>query len=137
MLDYITFINQNPRISIILISLTITLLITLVNFFFLDKEKMREIKAKQKELQVKMKEHQKAGETDKMMALQKELFSSTGEMMKHSLKPMLITMIPIIVLFGFVRSVYAETIIAGTWFWYYLVSALAGSMLFRKIFNLP
>ncbi len=137
MIDYLTFINQNPRVSIILISLTITLLITLVNFFFLDKEKMRGIKARQKELQVKMKEHQKAGETDKIMELQKELFSSTGEMMKHSLKPMLITMIPIIVLFSFIRNVYAETIISSSWFWYYLVSALAGSMLFRKIFNLP
>jgi len=137
MVDYLIFIQQNPRISIILIALTITFLITLVNYFFLDKEKMREIKERQKELQKQMKEHQKNGNHDKIMELQKELLSSTGEMMKHSMKPMLITLIPMIVLFGFVKSVYAETIIAKTWFWYYLVSAMVGSIVFRKLFRLP
>ena len=144
MFDYILLINQNPKISIIIISLIITLLITLVNFFFLDKEKMRGIKARQKELQKQAKEHQKAGNTDKMMALQKEIFSSTMEMMKHSMKPMLITMIPILLLFGFVKNIYADTPLAvkgflgiQKWFWYYIISAIAGSMIFRKIFNLP
>ncbi|MBS3088293.1 DUF106 domain-containing protein [Candidatus Pacearchaeota archaeon] len=137
MIDYISIINQNPEISIVVISLAITFLITLVNYFFLDKDKVRGIKSRQKELQTQMKEHQRAGNTDKMMELQKELFSSTGEMMKHSLKPMLITMIPILLLFGFVRNIFADTTIASSWFWYYLVSAIAGSMIFRKIFNLP
>lgn len=137
MVDYISLIQQNPRISIILISLAITFLITLVNYFFMDKEKMKGIKARQKEIQQKMKEHQKNGNTDKMKELQKELFSSTGEMMKGSLKPMLITIIPILVLFGFVRTIFTDTIIAKTWFWYYLVSALAGSIIFRKILRLP
>jgi uncharacterized membrane protein (DUF106 family) len=136
-MDYLQLINQNPKVSIILIALAITFLITLVNYFFLDKDRMREIKKRQKELQTQMKEHQKAGNTDKLLELQKELFSSTGEMMKHSLKPMLITMIPILVLFGFVRNVYAGTAIASSWFWYYIASAMVGSVIFRKIFNLP
>lgn len=133
----IELIQLYPRISVIIVALAISFLISLVNFFFINKERMREIKAKQKSLQEDMKKHQKDGNHDKVMELQKELLSSTGEMFRHSLKPMLITLIPILVLFAFIRSVYAETVIASSWFWYYLVSALVGSMIFRKVFNLP
>jgi len=36
-----------------------------------------------------------------------------------------------------VRGVYAETTLASSWFWYYLVSAMIGSIIFRKILKLP
>lgn len=137
MIDYLSFIQANPKLSIVLIGIAITFFITLINYFFMDKDRMREIKGKQKEIQKQIKEHQKAGNHDKMMELNKELFSHTGEIMRHSLKPMLITIVPIIVLFGFIRNVYATTEIASSWFWYYLGSSIVGSITFRKLFNLP
>jgi len=137
MVDFISIIQQNPRESIVFIALGISFFITLVNFFFLDKDRMREIKVRQKELQKEMKEHQKAGNTDKLMESQKELMKYTGEMMKHSFKPMLITIIPILFLFSFIKNVYVDTSLASSWFWWYLGSAMVGSIVFRKIFKLP
>jgi uncharacterized membrane protein (DUF106 family) len=137
MVEIFSLIQQNPRLSIIIIALTISFFITIINYFFLDKEKMREIKKRQKEIQVKMKEHQKNREHEKMLELQKEMFSDMGTMFRHSMKPMLITIVPILFLFSFMRSAYAETSIASSWFWYYLISAMAGSMIFRKVFRLP
>lgn len=137
MVDYISFIQANPRLSIVLVGLVITFFISLINYFFMDKDRVREIKKKQKEIQAQIKEHQKAGNHEKMMDLNKQLFAHSGEMMKHSIKPMLITIVPIIVLFGFIRNVYATTEIAKTWFWYYFVSSIVGSLVFRKVFNLP
>ena len=61
-----TFIQTNPKISIIAFSLVVSLFISLVNYFVLDKEKMHEIKRKQKALQEQMKIHQKAGNKEKM-----------------------------------------------------------------------
>ena len=39
----IELIQNNPRISIIILSFVVTLFITIVNFFMIDREKMKEI----------------------------------------------------------------------------------------------
>lgn len=130
-------ITQYPHISIILFALVISFLISLVNYFFLPKEKMRAIKERQKTLNAQIKEHHKSGNTEKAMELQKQMLPDMMEMMKHSMIPMIITLIPMLILLSFLRASYAQTSIAGSWFWYYLVAAIAGSMIFRKLLKLP
>jgi uncharacterized membrane protein (DUF106 family) len=131
------FIQSYPRTSIIAIALLISFFISLVNYFVMDKEKMCEIKLRQKEMQDKIKHHQSKGEHEQAMKVQTEMLSTMGETFKHSLKPMLITTIPIIVVFGLIKNAYVATPIAGTWFWWYLGSAIAASLAFRKLFKLP
>lgn len=137
MINLTSFIESNPRLSIIIFALLVSLIISIVNYFFLDKERMKEIKERQKKIQDQIKAHQKAGEHQKAMELQKQIFADMPEMMKHSLKPALITLIPMLIFFSFLRGAYEETIIAGSWFWYYLIVAIIGSMIFRKLFKLP
>lgn len=137
MVELISLINTYPRISIILIGILITLCITLVNYFFTDKEKMRAIRARQKELQEQANKHRKEGNHEKASELTMEMLGQTREMFKHSLKPMLITLVPILLLFSYVRGIFSATSIAGSWFWYYFISAIVSSMVFRKLFNLP
>ncbi len=129
------FMQSYPRISVILAALLVAFFISLVNYFVLDKERMREIKGKQKALQEEMKNHK--DNPQKLMELQKEMFSHMGETMRHSMKPMLITFIPLIILFPIIRNMLLTTSIASTWFWWYLVSSLISSMIFRKLFKLP
>ncbi|OIO80533.1 hypothetical protein AUJ84_03205 [Candidatus Pacearchaeota archaeon CG1_02_32_132] len=131
----IEFINAQPRTSIIIISILVSFFISLINFFVLDKEKMRTSRARQKELQQEMKKYK--DNPAKIMEMQKEMMTHVGDSFKHSLKPMLITLIPILLVFSWIRGVFLETTIAKTWFWYYLVSAIAGSLVFRKLFKLP
>ena len=133
----IALIQQNPKIGIVVLAVGISFFISLINYFFLDKERMRELRSRQKEMQKQIREHQKAGNHTKMMELQKEMMSSMPEMFKHYLKPMLITIIPIFVIFAFMRKIFEQTAIASTWFWWYLVAALISSMIFRKLFKLP
>ena len=96
---------------------------------------MREIKERQKALQAEMKKHK--DNPQKMMDLQKEMFSHVGESFKHSMKPMLITFIPIVLFFPLIRSALITTEIAKTWFWWYLGTSIVASMAFRKLFKLP
>lgn len=134
--DYLLpFIQSYPKISIIIAALGVSLLISVINYFVLDKERMREIKKKQTELQEEMKKHK--DNPQKMMELQKEMMSHMGETMKHSFKPMLITLIPILFIFGFMKNAFATTEIAKTWIWYYIGTSIVGSIIFRKLFNLP
>ena len=137
MADVVSLLQQNPKISIVVIGFIVSFLISLINYFVLDKEKVKDTKTKQKDLQKQIKEHQKAGNHAKMMELNKEMMSLTMEMMKHSFKPMIITFIPIILLIGFIRGIYAETSLGGSWIWYYIGSAFVSSLIFRKVFKLP
>ena len=130
-------IISNPKVSIITISVGVSFLISLINSLVMDKDRMREIKRKQKDIQAQATAHRKAGNHEKALELNKEMLSYTGEIFKHSMKPMLITMIPILIIFGFIRGIFSESAIAGSWFWYYLISAIASSMIFRKLFKLP
>ncbi len=131
----IEYIQANPKLSIVAIAVAISFFISLINFFVLDKEKMFAGKKRQKELQKEMKDHK--DDPAKVMELQKELMSHVGDTFKHSFKPMLITIIPILLIFGWIKGVYAETTISGSWFWWYLISAIASSLVFRKLFKLP
>ncbi|MCU0642196.1 MAG: EMC3/TMCO1 family protein [archaeon] len=136
MLESITLlIQQHPLPSVIVMGILISFFISLVNYFVLDKEKMHAIKAKQKALQEEMKKHK--DNPTKLMELQKEMFSHMGETFKHSMKPMLITFIPLMILFPFMRTALVETAIKGTWFWWYIGVSLVSSLFFRKLFKLP
>lgn len=129
------FAQTSPHIFVIVVSVLVSLFISGVNYFVLNKERMHEIKARQKALQEEMKNHK--DNPQKMMELQKEMFSHMGESLKHSMKPMLITFIPILIFFPIVRTALIATSIASTWFWWYLGTSIIASMIFRKLFKLP
>ena len=133
----IELIKSYPKPGVILIAVALSFLISLINHFVLDKARVKEIKQKQKDIQAEMSAHRKAGNHEKALELNKEMLSYTGEIFKHSLKPMLITMVPILVIFGFIKGIFSETVIAKTWIWYYIGAALVSSMIFRKLFKLP
>lgn len=128
-------ILQYPLISVILFAILISFFISLVNYFVLDKEKMHNIKKRQKEIQEEMKNHK--DNPAKLSELQKEMFSHMGETMKQSFKPMLITFIPLILIFPLMRNLLITSPIASTWFWWYLGASLASSFVFRKLLKLP
>ena len=128
-------IQANPIIGIIVISGFVSLFISLINYFVLDKDKVKSMKVRQKELQKEMKENKH--DQAKVMALQKELMGHTMENLKHSFKPMIITIIPVLVVFYWIRNVFEGTSIGGSWLWWYIGSAVAFSLIFRKLFKLP
>lgn len=136
-MSILELIQIYPKISIVALASLISLFITVINYFMLDKDRMREIKKKQKDTQIQIKQHQKSGDMQKVMALQKELLADMPEMMKHSFKPMIITFLPIILLFSFMRGAYAETTLADSWFWWYFITTILSSIVFRKLFKLP
>ncbi len=134
MVDIVGIIQASPKISVIIIALAVTLVSMIVTKLFTNKVKSKELKDKQKACQELMKKHK--GNTVKIMEIQKELMACSMEQMKMGFKPMLITFIPFIILFGFIRKVFTGTVISGTWFWYYLITALVASMIFRKILKM-
>ena len=127
-------IQNSPRIAIIILSLIVTVFITVVTYFMTDRVRMKEIKTKQKALRAEIKKYKH--DPTKMMELNKQMMEDMPEQLKHSFKPMLVTIIPLLILLGWLRSTFADTAIASTWIWWYIGSSIVFSMSLRKIFGL-
>ncbi|HLC87424.1 MAG TPA: EMC3/TMCO1 family protein [Candidatus Nanoarchaeia archaeon] len=122
-------ITQYPKESLILIAILITLITTIVNKKFSDQRRMKELKDIQKACKINLKNAK--GNQDELGKINKQMMECSLELMKHSFKPMFITMIPFLFLFWWIRSVYIN-ILPG-WIWWYLGTAIISSILFRKI----
>jgi|TARA_Y100000310_G_scaffold288687_1_gene314570 uncharacterized membrane protein (DUF106 family) len=126
-------IISNPKIGVVTISFLVTLVMTLVTKYFTDQIRMKELKTIQKGHQKNIKEHERS--SDKHKEIQKEMMDSSMELIKHSLKPMLFTFLPLIFIFWWIRDIILETAIANTWLWWYIGTAIASSMILRKILD--
>lgn len=132
-------LSKEPRtaalIGIVFISFLITLLSTLVYKYFTDQNALKQIKEDNKKLQAQMKEHK--GNVSKMAELQKEaLQKGLIEPMKHQVKPLLITFIPFILIFGWLRATYESTgdiFLSFGWFGTYIIFSIVFSIVLRKL----
>ena len=119
-------IQSNPHISIIVLGFLVSLFITIVNYFLIDREKMKGIRQRQKQLREEMKKFR--DNPEKMMEINKQMLEDMPEQLKMSLKPMIITLIPLLILFAWLRSTFAETAIASTWIWWYIGASILSSI---------
>jgi uncharacterized membrane protein (DUF106 family) len=128
------FIKQNPKLGILLVSLIVTIFTSLINKYTTNQKRMKEIKDNQKKLQEEVKKNK--NDPKKMLELQKEMMSYSGEMMKHSFRPMILTLIPLLVLFSWLRKVFIGTSLESSWIWWYIISGIILSMVFKKILKI-
>ncbi|MBI2656005.1 DUF106 domain-containing protein [Candidatus Woesearchaeota archaeon] len=92
-------------LAIIILSFLISLLIILITKYMTNQETMKNLKYEMKSYQKQMKELK--GNPAKMMEMQKKAMESNMKYMSHSLKPTLITLIPIFFIFGWMNATFA------------------------------
>lgn len=95
-------LKLGPFWAIFILSLIISLLIVLVYKYATNQEEMKRLKDQQKDFQKKMKELKE--NPAEMMKIQKEAMQSNLQYMKHSFKATLITMLPILLIFGWMNG---------------------------------
>lgn len=93
-------------IEIALISVGITLLSSVVRHFTLDKQQMKEHKEKMKEHKEKAEKARKSGDMKAFQKHQSDLMEVSMTQMRAGFKPMMYTMIPILLIFSFMSSAY-------------------------------
>lgn len=130
-------LNMNLTFGMFVLIFTISLITTLVQKYATDQKTIRELKAQQKDLNKKSKEF--AHDLEKRMALQKEMGPLTMKLMKHSMRPLMFTGIPFILLFRWFWD-YFNAIPDGvkffgfmSWFWFYLIFAMIFGGVLRKV----
>lgn len=136
-------------IGVFIIASLVSLFISIVTNRVVDQQRMRELREKLKEYQSKLMDAQKKGNTKEMAKLQGEMMKMQSEMLSSSLKPMFYTMVPIIILFAWLRHHFPPGFkfvdlpfylpIWGNklgWFGWYFMSSIAVSPLIKKILKL-
>ena len=130
--------------DILLIAAALTFLITLSYKYLTDQEKMGHLKSEQKRFQEEMKLHRE--DKEKMMEIQKESLKVSMDYFKHSMRPMLYTFLPLILIFGWVRNLYpaiegAKVVLITIpilgwklgWLGTYIIASIIFSTIFRKV----
>ncbi len=92
-------------LGILILALIITLITTLIYKYTTDQKLLKTVKEKQKKLQDEMKKSR--DNPKKMMKINKEMMELSMSMMKESFKSMLYTILPILILFGWIASNYS------------------------------
>ena len=92
-------------VAILLMAFLISLIIIIVTKYATDQALMKKLKEDMKEHQKRVKELK--NEPTKAMEAQKKMMESNMKYMSHSLRPTLITFIPIILIFGWMSSNFA------------------------------
>lgn len=124
--------------SVMVLSLIITLLITIIYKYTSNQKEMKNIRDKQKQYQKEIKELRH--DPKAMMEKQKQAMKLTGSYFKYSMKPMLYTFLPIILIFGWMRAQFppgtAVMAVFGLklgWLWTYIIFSIIFSTAVRKI----
>ncbi|MCK9151336.1 EMC3/TMCO1 family protein [Methanobacterium alcaliphilum] len=93
---------NNPIFTIFLISTLVAFVITLANKLLVNQDRLESLKIEMQEFQQEMMEARKANDpkaVEKMQKQQMEMMGKQKEMMTMSFKPMIVTMVPILIVF--------------------------------------
>ncbi len=146
----LTFAGQNipfttsPTMDIFLMALLAALFLTLVNKYLTDQIRIKALRIEMKELQKNMKKHI-SKDPQKAKKIQAEIMKKNFENMKHSMNPkiMLITMLPMLILFGFIRKYYSQFgefftpfgLVSWSWLGTYIIFSIICSITLKKILD--
>ena len=129
-------LNWNITWGMIILVFIITILMTIAQKYGTDQKALKEIKAEQKKIQEEMKQYK--DHPEKVAELTKKQFEFMPLMMKHSLRPIIYTGIPIILFFRWFMDFFEampDFKFFGffSWFWFYLILSIIFSMILRKV----
>lgn len=136
-------IMTSATVDIFLISLVGALFTTLVNKYLSDQVKIKALRKEMKSLNKKMREVMKK-DPKKAQGMQAEIMKKNMENMKHAMNPkiMLVTMIPMLFLFFFIRTHYTHLgeffdlgFTTFGWLGTYITFSIINSMILKKVLD--
>ncbi len=126
-----------PITGLVLVSIVVTLASTLVYKYATDQDVMKSLKEETKMLSEEAKKAK--DDPKKMIELNKRVMEKNMDYMRHSFKPMIITIVPFGLFFIWLSKIYSDIgpIISSaswlSWFWLYVIFSIVLSIVLRKI----
>ena len=130
-----TLLGWNLTYGMIILVFLLSVFMTLIQKYTTDQKTLREIKEEQKKLQVDMKKFQVGSKEHTELSMKS--MKILGPMFKISMRPIIYTAIPIILLFRWFTDYFSlvDFRFFGflSWFWFYLLGSIIFSSVLRKI----
>jgi uncharacterized membrane protein (DUF106 family) len=142
----------NVMFGVLVMAILISAIIVFITSKVVDQREIRKMKEKMSKLQEKAREAQKKNDAKELSKINKELLAMQSKMMSNSIRPMLFTMVPIILIFSWMRQYHYLTSyieshgylvalpfslpIWGSkleWLGWYILCSIPASSLIRKI----
>lgn len=95
--------TTNALIGVSFVSGLVSFIIMVITAKVVDQKAMKTLKEKMAKYQAKIKEAQTKNDTKRVSKISKDMMGLQSTMMSQSMKPMLYTMLPIILIFGWLR----------------------------------
>ena len=133
----------SPVLDIFLIALVGSLFVTLINKYLGDQTRIRALKEEMKDLRKKSREAMMK-DPKKAQKIQKEMMQKSMENMKLTMNPkiMLTTMLPMLLILGLVRNLYAPLgdfwdlgFTTFSWLGTYIIASIIWSLVLKKALN--
>jgi uncharacterized membrane protein (DUF106 family) len=142
----ITMLGIAPVFIVFGVGTLINAIMALVNMKLLGTGKAKEVKDRMQSIRANMLEAQKKGDTTQANAHLSEMMKVNSEYMKHSFKPMIISLFLVLLILPVLRTSYEGKIVATipsilpavggmqlTWYWWYFISTLVVGIIIKKI----
>lgn len=130
---------------------------SIINWKVLGTEKAKEVKKRMQDIRANMLETQKSGDTKKTNEYLAELMKINSEYMRLTLKPMMVSLVLVILILPVIRTSYTGKVVGTVpnalltvpnfllgiggwkldgkldWFWWYFISTFVISLIAKKI----
>ncbi len=130
-------LNWNLTYGMLVLVLLLSVFMTLIQKYTTDQKTLREMKEEQKKMQEDLKKLEVGSKEHSELSMKSLKF--VGPMFKLSMRPIIYTAIPIILLFRWFTDYFSlvDFKFFGflSWFWFYLLGSIIFSSILRKVFN--
>ncbi len=125
-------------------SITLSFIIVVLTRLLTNPEDIRKIKKEMQFYREKVSEAQKAGDKAKVAEFTGDMMKASQKQLKHSIKPMFISIIVFMIAMWWLGGQFAELVIPLpfnmpfigyelNWFWWYVIVTFAASLSLRKL----
>ena len=131
-----SFVSSAPLTFLLVTSFVISLIVTVAYKYFTNQEMMKALKEDITRIQKELKNSK--DNQARMMELNKEVLDKNMKYMMHGFIPSLITLVPLLIIFGWLRNAYKDTSLnflgfIDSWLWVYILVSIVASILIRKM----
>jgi uncharacterized membrane protein (DUF106 family) len=131
-------IAWSPQFALVIMCFILTLITTLVYKYTTNQQWIKQTREEMKELQKQANDSR--NNPAKMAEIQRQIMEKNMKFMMHSFKPLIYTFIPLLLVFGWIRSVPEWTegkILLGlSWIWVYVIFSMLFSTILRKVLKI-
>lgn len=134
-------------IEVLIWSIGLSALMIILTKILTDQKEIKKIRNEMNFFKEKMDKAKKSGDMAKAEQFMNDMLKSSNKQLKHTMKPLFVSLIIFITAFQFLGAAYGELVVAlpfvlpflgaeVNWFWWYFLIVIPSSFFLRRFFDI-